>query len=30
MLRVLNPHADGKRFALQLHTDLLQHFSSPR
>ena len=28
MLRMLNPHAHGKRFALQLHTDLLQHFEA--
>ena len=28
MLRMLNPHAHGKRFALQLHTDLLQHFKA--
>ena len=28
MLRMLNPHAHGKRFALQLHADLLQHFEA--
>ena len=28
MLRMLNPHTHRKRFALQLHTDLLQHFEA--
>ena len=28
VLRMLDPHAHGKRFALQLHADLIQHFKT--